>query len=144
MAVAVAVLLVVSATAYSQWKEPPATGSPENNLPDRTTLVGQSGMGPLLIAKLVDADENAKKHQAVVQVETDGVLLVDPAAAHHEPKLDEAHIQYRLDGGPIDNSTAKYRTFDHLSSGEHRIWIALASSDGHQMGKGKTLKVRIP
>lgn len=144
IAIEIALLVLISALAYSQWKEPPATGSPDNNLPDRTTLSGQSGMGPLLIAKLVDADKNAKNHRAVIQVETDGVFLVDAEAAHHEPKLDEAHLQYRLDNGAIVNSTSKSWTFDHVSKGEHEIWVALASSDGHQLGKGKSLKVRIP
>jgi hypothetical protein len=137
-------LLLFPCTGYGQWKEPPATGSPQNTLPDRTTMVGQSGMGPLLIAKLIDRDANAKKHQAVVAVQTDGVRLVDSAAANHEPRLDEAHIQYRLDDAPAQDSTSKTWTFAKLSSGEHRIRVTLVSSDNHPMGKDKVLKVRVP
>jgi hypothetical protein len=130
--------------AYCQWKELPSTGSPENQLPDRTKLVGQSALGPLMKASLVDVEKNAKQHRAMVHVETDGVEIVDPAAVRNEPKLDQAHIQYRLDGGAVQNSTAKTWTFEDLSSGEHRIDVMLASNDNHQLGKAKTLKVRVP
>lgn len=43
--------------------EPPATGSPPNELADRTQLAGQSGLGPLLIAELVEKEANAKSHR---------------------------------------------------------------------------------
>lgn len=142
--ISLALLLLFPRYGYAQWREPPATGSPQNTLPDRTTLAGQSGMGPLLIAKLLDRVQNAKNHRAVVVVETDGVRIVDPRAANHEPKLYEAYIQYRLDNGPVENSTSESRTFHHLPSGEHRIRVALVSSDDHQMGKEKVLKVRVP
>jgi hypothetical protein len=135
---------LLAGTAHGQWKEPPATGSPENTLADRTTLAGQSGLGPLLIAKLVDTDANSRKHRIVVQVETDGVRIVDAAAANHEPKLDEAHIEYRLDSDAPVESTSKTWTAQDIPSGEHRIRVALVSSDNHQMGKEKVLKVHVP
>jgi hypothetical protein len=130
--------------AYSQWKEPPATGSPSNQLPDRTTLAGQAGLGPMLIAGLVNPKANAQNHKVVIEVQTDGLKMVDPAAANHEPRFDEAHIQYRLDNGPIQNTTLKTWTFDHLSPGEHLIRVALATSDDHQLGREKSLKVKVP
>lgn len=144
MSLAILALVLVPATGWAQWREPPATGSPANELPDRTQLAGQSGLGPLLIAELVDKEENAKSHRAVVKVQTDGVIIVDPASAHFQPKLDEAHIRYQLDGGQAHDSTSKRWTFDNLSSGEHHIKVTLASSDNQQMGKGKILKVHIP
>ena len=140
----ITMLTLLFPSAYAQWKEPPATGSPTNELEDRTNLVGQSGLGPLLTATLVDVDRNAKSHRAVVEVQTDGVRIVDPASLKNEPKLDEAHLQYRLDNGEIQNSTSKTWTFDNLSPGEHRIDVALASSDNHAIGKSLTLKLRIP
>jgi hypothetical protein len=130
--------------AYSQWKELPATGSPSNQLPDRTTLAGQAGLGPVLIVKLIDAKGNAQNHKAVIQVQTDGLKLVDPAATNHESRLDEAHLQYRLDNGPIENTTSKTWTFEHLSAGEHLIRVALATSDDHQLGREKSLKLKVP
>lgn len=140
----IALLLWACLPAYGQWKELPETGSPSNRLPDRTTLVGQAGLGPLLVAKLVDPIANAKNHTAVIKVETDGLKMVDPAAVNHEPRADEAHIQYRLDNEPIQNTTSKTWTFHHLSPGEHLIRIAIATSDNHQLGREKTLKLHVP
>lgn len=137
-------LYLPSTKGYCQWREPPATGSPENTLTDRTTLAGQNGLGPLLIAKLMNAHDNARKHRAVVEVQTDGVRIVDPAAARHQPKLDEAHIEYRLDNGQAQERTSKIWTVDNLSRGDHRIRVALVSSDNHQMGEEKILKLRVP
>ena len=130
--------------AYSQWKEPPATGAPANQLADRTTLAGQAGLGPMLIVKLVHPRANAQNHKAVIEVQTDGLKMVDPAAVNHEPKVDEAHIQYRLDNGPIQNTTSKTWTFEHLSTGEHLIRVALATSDDHQLGREKSVKLKVP
>lgn len=140
----ITLLLYGCLPGYGQWKQPPATGSPSNRLPDRTTLAGQSGMGALLMVKLVDPRANAQNHKAVVEVQTDGLKIVDPAAANYEPKLDEGHIQYRLDNGQIQNTTSKTWTFGHLSRGEHVIRVALASNDGHQLGSEKTLKIKVP
>lgn len=141
---AITLALCACLPAYGQWKELPATGSPSNRLPDRTTLTGQSGQGPLLMVKLVEPEHNAQNHKAVVEVQTDGLKIVDPAAADNEPKLDEGHIQYRLDNGAIQNTTSKTWTFGHLSRGEHLIRVALASNDGHQLGSEKALKVKVP
>jgi hypothetical protein len=141
---AILFLLCVCLPAYGQWKEPPATGSPSNQLPDRTTLAGQAGLGPLLIAKLVDQKANARDHKVVIEVQTDGLKMVDPATVNQEPKFDEAHIQYRLDNDAIRNTTSKTWTFEHLSRGMHLIRVALATSDNHQLGEEKTLKVNVP
>lgn len=137
-------LILSPVLGWSQWREPPATGAPANELPDRTTLAGQSGLGALLIADLANKEQNAKEHRAVIQVQTDGVKIVDPASVHYEPRLDEAHIRYQLDNGPANDSTSKTWIFDNLSPGEHRIKVTLESSDNQRMGKGKLLKVHIP
>ncbi len=130
--------------AYGQWKESPTTGSPTNRLPDRTTLAGQAGAGVVLKAELLDRDGNAKKHRAVVHVETDGVRIVNSAAVNREPKLDEAHIQYRLDDGPVKDSTSKSWTFENIPPGKHRIHVNLATSDDRPLGKGMTFSLEIP
>lgn len=130
--------------ACCQWKELPSTGSPQNELPDRTTLSGQSGMGPRLTAELIHKESNAKRHKAVVQVQTDGVELVSPAAANGQPKLDEAHLQYRLDNGPVQHTTSKTWSFENLSPGEHIIHITLVGNDNQPLGKAKTLVVKAP
>lgn len=139
-----ALLLCACLPAYSQWKELPATGSPPNRLPDCTTLAGQSGLGPLLIVKFVNQKENAQHRRAVIEVQTDGLKMVDPVVGNHEPRSDEGHIQYRLDNGPIQNTTSITWTFDHLSPGKHLIRVAVASNDNHQLGEEKALKVCVP
>jgi hypothetical protein len=141
---AISLLLCACVSSHAQWKELPATGSPSNQLPDRTTLAGQAGMGPLLMVKLVNQKANAQNHKVVVEVETDGLKLVDPAAVKNEPRIDEAYIQYRLDNGPIQNSSSKTWTFEHLSAGKHLVRIALATSDRHQLGREKSLLVKVP
>jgi hypothetical protein len=141
---AIILLLCACLPAYSQWKELPETGSPKNRLPDRTTLAGQAGLGPLLIVKCVNQKANAQRHRAVIEVQTDGVKMVNPSAVDDEPRSDEAHIQYRLDNGPIQNTTSKTWIFDHLSPGEHLIRVAVATSDNRQMGKEKRFKVDVP
>jgi hypothetical protein len=135
--------LAACLAANAQWKEPPATGSPVNRLPDRTTLAGQAGMGPLLIAKLVQPQLNASNHRAVIEVQTDGFKIVNPAV-EREPRIDEGHIQYRLDNGAIQNTTSKTWRFEHLSPGWHVVRVALATSDNHQLGREKRLKVNVP
>jgi len=137
-------LAALALPANCQWKELPTTGSPEERLPDRTTLAGQSGLGPLLRASLVNEHSNAKNHIAEVEVQTDGVKLVEPSAPNRKTRLDEAHIQYRLDDGAVQNTASTRLRFDHLSSGTHFIRVALADADNHPIGKQATLKVEIP
>lgn len=137
-------IFVVPQVASCQWKELPSTGSPQNQLPDRTTLVGQSGMGPLLRAELLDKESNAKQHKAVIKVQTDGVEIVEPSGAHAEPKLDEAHLQYQLDAGPVQQTTSKTWSFENLPKGEHIIHINLVGNDDRPLGETKTLTVNIP
>lgn len=129
--------------AQAQWKQLPTTGSPEDRLPDRTTLAGQSGLGPQLTAEMVDKDANAKKRRVVVQVQTDGVEMVDPVSVN-EPNLGQAHIEYRLDNGPAQQTTSKTETFETLPPGWHRVYVRLLSNDNHPIGKPTTLSVHIP
>jgi hypothetical protein len=140
--IVVAAFSLILPWAHSQWKELPSTGSPTEHLPDRTTLAGQSGAGPLLDAKLVDREKNAKEGRAIIKVQTAGVRLVDPERG--KPKIDEAHIQYRLDDGPVQNSTSETWIIDKLSPGDHQIFVVLATSDNLQLGKGKRLHIHIP
>jgi hypothetical protein len=142
--IVVAAFALILPWAHSQWKELPSTGSPTEHLPDRTTLAGQSGAGPLLDAKLVDREKNAKEGRAIVKVQTAGVRLVDPAQTQGQPKIDEAHIQYRLDDGPVQNSTSETWIVDKLSPGDHQIFVVLATSDNLRLGKGKRLHIHIP
>ena len=137
-------IAVLSAAACAQWKQAPSTGSPEYRLPDRTTLAGQSGLGPLLAARLLDEEQNARGHRAVIAVSTDGVHLTDGRASSGEPKNDEAHIAYRVDGSSIKYATSSTWTVENLHPGTHLIHIWLAAADNRQVGMETTLKVNIP
>ncbi len=130
--------------AHAQWKQLPTTGSPENTLPDRTIVAGQSGLGPLLTARLVDEKSNAKKHRAVIETQVDGVRLVDPASVNYEPKLNQAHIEYRVDDGNVQQSASSTQTLENLTPGKHSIHVILVSNDNHRMGWPTTLLVDIP
>ncbi len=136
--------LSICPVAKAQWKELPSTGSPPNRLEDRTKLVGQSGMGPLLTVDLMDKDQNARQHKVVLKVHTAGVQIVNSPTSNSQPKLDEVHLQYRLDNGPIQNSTSTSWTFENVSSGEHHVYVQLAASDNRSLGRRATLTVNIP
>ena len=136
-------VLLAAAPASAQWANPPKTGSQPEELPDRTVLAGQSGMGPLMTAELVHPHDNAKKKMAVVQVHTDGVRLVTPGSKA-ESKDDEAHLQYRLDHQQAIDTTQTNMRFTGLSQGDHIIQVALAGNDNKPMGHQTTLKVHIP
>jgi hypothetical protein len=97
----------------------------------------------MISAKLVNAAANAKMHKTVVQVQTDGVSIVDPAS-HQQPKLDEGHIGYQLDDHNRIDSTALVYEFADVGAGDHRIRISLLSNDNRPMGKEQILKVHVP
>lgn len=101
-------------------------------------------MGAVLTAKLIDERGNAKEHRAVVEIHTDGVRIVDASAAKHDPRLDEGHIQYRVDSGPPQNTTQLRFTIPNLGSGEHYIRVALAANDNLPIGAETLLRVKIP
>ncbi len=136
--------LMGAVVAHAQWAEPPQTGSQPELLPDRTIMAGQSGIAPTISAELVDKHQNEKAHKAVVKVETDSISMMDPAAAHYAPKLDQAHLQYQLDGGDIFNSTSKVWTFTHLPAGKHRVLVSLVGNDNRPHGLPITLKLDVP
>lgn len=138
------VSVLACSIAQAQWKQLPTTGSPEDRLHDRTILAGQSGLGRQLTAELVDEDANARKHRAVVQVQTDGVEMIDAPDANYEPKLEQAHLEYRLDSGPARQTTAKSYTFEDLPPGRHLIYVRLMANDNEPVGKPTTLVLHIP
>ena len=128
----------------AQWREQPETGSQPERLDDRTTLAGQSGLAPSLSASLADPHGNARQHRAVVQVETEGIRLVSQAGEGTAPKLDEGHLQYRLDSSAPLESTSTSMQFDNLSPGEHHIQVMLVGNDNRPAGPSKTLTISIP
>jgi hypothetical protein len=141
---AAVVFALLPAVATAQWRNPPQTGSPQEQLPDHTVDARQSGIGPNLSAVLVDADGNARRKRAVVRVQTDAVMLTNPVSVQGVPANGQAHLQYRLDQNPVVNTTQTEMMFDQLSPGDHTIEVALAGNDDNPIGEHKTLKVHIP
>ncbi|MFB3813302.1 MAG: hypothetical protein ACE14L_04250 [Terriglobales bacterium] len=129
---------------YAQWKQAPSTGAQPRFLDDRTTIVGQSGLGPMLKADLVDAKANARQRKAVVDAKTDGVQLIEPAPANYVTRLDQAHLQYQLDGGTVIDTVSTRMTFSDLTPGRHHITVRLADNGNHGWGQPVTLTVDIP
>ena len=100
--------------------------------------------GPTLSAKLIDADEKAKKKSATVVVEVRGIRLVDPGAVKEKPKKGQGHLHYRVDGGPVIATTATKLSFHELTPGAHTITVALAANDHSPLGPSATLTVTVP
>lgn len=136
--------LWLTPAARAQWTELPRTGSLPSTVPDRTVLAGQSGLAPLLTAKLVHPKANAKNHAAAIAVKTEGVHLTAPAASSGVPWLDEAHLCFQLDGGEPVYTTNLVTEFHNLASGEHQILVALVGNDNRLIGESKALKVHVP
>lgn len=98
----------------------------------------------MMSAALIDPRANAKQHAVVIQTETDGVRIVDPASARYVPRLDEAHFRYQVDGDtPVDSTNTRIE-FRELGSGEHLIHVWLVGNDNRPVGEPQTLKVHVP
>ena len=99
---------------------------------------------PKLEAKLIDAEEKAKKKSATVSVEVHGLKLVDPGAVKEKPAKGQGHLHYRLDNGPVIATTATKLSFHELTSGAHTIVVVLAANDHSPLGPTATLNVTVP
>lgn len=99
---------------------------------------------PSFTAELADADAEAKKASAVVRVTVSDVELVDPDEAGRTARAGEAHLHYRLDGGPVIATTARKLAFHELAPGAHEIVVLLAGNDNQPLGPRQTLSILIP
>jgi hypothetical protein len=99
---------------------------------------------PTMTAKLIDAEEKAKKKSATVSVEVRGLKLVDPGAVEEKPAEGQGHLHYRVDNGPVIATTATKLSFHALTSGAHTITVGLAGNDHSPLGPSATLDVAVP
>ena len=99
---------------------------------------------PTLTATLVDAEKKAQQKAATVDVKVTGIKLVDPAKSNEQPKAGEGHLHYQVDDGPIIATPAMKLSFHGLSTGPHKILVALAGNDHNPLGPQQTLTVTIP
>ena len=120
---------------------PPANAS--DSTPPGTSSMS-AAHEPKLEAKLVDADEKAKKKSATVSVEVHGVKLIDPATVKEKPAKGQGHLHYRIDDGPVIATTATKLSFHELTSGPHTFLVMLAANDHSPLGPSVTLNVTIP
>jgi hypothetical protein len=97
-----------------------------------------------LTATLVDAEKKAAQKAATVQVKTTGIKLIDPASVNEKPHAGQGHLHYQVDSGPIIATTATKLSFHELTSGPHKIMVALAGNDHNPLGPQQTLDVTIP
>src|SRR5262245_44674911 len=66
-----------------------------------SVVTAVAGPAPELSARLSDPDEKAQEHTATVEVQVEGIQLIDPAAVHDQPQTGQGHLHYRLDNGPV-------------------------------------------
>lgn len=116
--------------------------------PDTETGVPTASAGernaPTMSAKLVDADQKAKKKSATVSVNVHGLKIVDPASVNEKAAKGQGHLHYRVDDGPVIATTATKLSFHGLSSGTHTITVTLAGNDHAPLGPSETLNVTVP
>jgi hypothetical protein len=98
----------------------------------------------LLQARLVDPEMKAKKKATTVEVDVEGVQLVEPWDAGFEARPGQAHLEYQLDGGVVVATTAKKLSFHDLEPGAHRLVVRLAGNDRSTLGPEQALLVTIP
>jgi hypothetical protein len=100
--------------------------------------------GATLSARLVDPEKKAKQKTATVEVTVGGVQMIDPAKTGEKPLKGQAHLHYRVDGGPVIATTATKLSFHELTPGVHKIMIMLAGNDHSPLGPQETLTVTVP
>ena len=100
--------------------------------------------GAKLEASLVNADKNAARGAATVQVKVTGVEIVDPGTVGETVKKGQAHLHYTLDGGPVVATTATKLSFHGLKPGSHKLQVALAANDHSSLGVEQTLSIEVP
>lgn len=105
---------------------------------------GATYAAPTLEAKLVDAENKAKKQTATVQVTVGEIRLVDPDAAVSGNKVDEGHLHYQVDKGPVIATTATKLSFHALTVGQHSLVVTLVGNDHNPVGSQQTITFAIP
>ena len=110
----------------------------------RTNTAASKKIAATLTARLIDAENKARKKAATVEVTVKGCTLIDPATVGEKPKAGEGHLHYRVDDGPVIATTATKLSFHELTSGTHKIVVMLAANDHSPLGPQETLTVNVP
>lgn len=106
--------------------------------------VAAHAAGPSLDAELIDADVNAAKGNALIQVTVLDMDLIDADDAGGTPRKGQGHLHYRVDDGPVIATSVKKLAFHELQPGPHKIHVALVGNDHKPIGPEETVTVMIP
>lgn len=98
----------------------------------------------MMVAKLINAEQQAAKHAATVQVTVTGVELVDPATAGEKPVLGQGHLHYMVDSGVVVATPVPKLSFHELKPGDHVITVTLAGNDHTPLGAPQMVHVSVP
>ena len=99
---------------------------------------------PRIDAELTNAETNAAKGNALIQVTVSDVELIDADDAGSTPRPGQGHLHYQVDDGPVIATSAKKLGFHELEPGSHRIRVALVGNDHKPLGPEDTVTVLIP
>jgi hypothetical protein len=99
---------------------------------------------PKLDAELIDAETNAAKGNALIEVTVTAVELIDADEARSTPRSGQGHLHYQVDAGPVIATSAKKLAFHELEPGSHKIHVALVGNDHKPIGPEETVTFLIP
>jgi hypothetical protein len=109
---------------------------------DWTPWLGPAG-GVRLRARLRGKDENARKHQASVEVEVENAFLHAPNGLPQRG-VQEAEIKYQVDHDAPVVTTDTRITFQEIPSGAHTIAVALIGADNRLLAPAAKIPLQVP
>lgn len=109
---------------------------------DWTDWLGPAA-GTRLRARLRDKEENARDHQASLEVEVQNAFLHTPNAIP-QPGVAEGEIRYQLDRCPGVVTTDTRITFQKVPAGNHEITVELIGRDNRLLAPQAKLDFQVP
>ncbi len=106
--------------------------------------VAASAADPQIDAELINAESNAAKGNASIQVTVIGVELIDADEAGTSPRTGQGHLHYQIDQGPVIATSSRKLALHELEPGTHQIRVALVGNDHKPVGPEDTVTVMIP
>jgi len=98
---------------------------------------------PMLRATFKNKDNNAEKHAAVVEVETQNIGLVASDVSSYEGS-DVGLLEYQVDQAPVLATADTRVMFRDLTTGRHTITVSLVNTEYKGLGGKAKLEVDVP
>jgi len=98
---------------------------------------------PMLRATFKNKDNNAEKHAAVVEVETQNIGLVASDVSSYEGS-DVGLLEYQVDQAPVLATADTRVMFRDLTTGRHTITVSLVNTEYKGLGAKAKLEVDVP